>query len=296
MIVDIRTQTELATKISEDINDEGFNRWSLPQIYRGINNAVSLWSQRILFPRMEVFPSDGYGLDEAEYVIPPYVIGAINLLIDRYPTYNINGYPFTLTQHEERWEPLRSYNTYYREDGKYVVQTSHTFDSRTGRLVWWFPNSRVPAIDPLPVLHEELTDTATSLTLTPDPLCSSAGFIKVGDEIMSYAGIEKDGLNTILNNLHRGIMNTDPAAHSIDDTVNWCIAVNRPDLYEHMSYETMVYLHMQYMNKAAAAERQHHFDQIRYYKQVADEKWQRIPTTRPTRVMLDRNSSPNTWG
>jgi hypothetical protein len=275
----VRSQSELAQQIADEMNDSAHNRWTEEQIYRGMNSALRLQSERVWIPRMERWPDDGFGTTEAEYELPDYMDGPINPMIDRRAG-------TSLLPHVERYEPIRVYDVYTNELGVRVIQLGFDFDSRDGRIVFWFNNGPVPTT--LVTLDSTLITTADDIVIAESPVVPKAGFVKIDDEWIGYAGIDYDGGLT-LHNLQRGAYNTTTAEHTDGTTVEWGIAAHRNDVYQHLAWETMIYLHQLYMNRASTQERQHHFDQVRYYKQIADEKWSKIISSRPPLVTRVRH-------
>lgn len=275
----VRSQTDLQQEHAAAMNDADLRKWTLPQYHHAINAALQTWGTRVMYPVEYIIPG-GFQTGVYEYALPDYMDDRIRVQDKRWI-----GVSFTPSDTNLRvWQDVIAYEVYPDSDGTRVLRLDYNPYTTDGRIIWHTSNGPVPVEANHPVVDATgLTASATSVGLKSAPVVSRAGYVKINDEWMQYAGWTPGSGVISLDNLIRGVSGTTAASHSENDPVTWGIAVHKQEYFRQMQYEVGAYLHMLRLNVTAPTERTGHQDQFRIYKQLADELLFRLPpASRPS--------------
>ncbi len=284
IIQNLRTQTEIVANLKGTMRDSEQNRWTTVEIYQGINHAIDRWGERVKVPFLYSIV-DGWQSNLYEYALPWYVTPPLEVQQRRYSGLNVGSLQIDLDQGASTWIDVTSWDVEPDGLGGYKLRLGTLPYNVDGRIIWWAKQGRIPT-SVLTLESAVGTTTATSLTITGTPTIGNAGFIKIDDELIAYAGYTQAGGITTLLNLLRGVNGSTAATHLDNAPVNWCIAVHRPDLYVQLEDQTAAYLYGLFLTDASPQEIQHHTFQMRYRQQMADEFWKRYTPLRQTKMRL----------
>jgi hypothetical protein len=282
----LRTTADLEEDLAQRMNDWPDDTWTTSQKLQGLNASLNLWVPRVRVPFLYTI-SGGFVSGTYIYDLPDYIEGPIDVQFKALTGYYIGSQ----SSDDRRWEYVNAFDVDVSSDGGRELRLHYDVFNTDARIFWWGFNGPIPRTSSHPVTDGGVTIGATSLDIASQPVIGQAGYVKVDNEWMSYAGYDENTDGTLtLENLGRGQFNTTAAAHGSGDTVNWGIAAPRRDLYEQLMYEAAAYLHMLKLNDASQQERSHHTDQMLTYKQMADEFWNRYYSQRPARFRLSRRA------
>lgn len=272
----LRSQSDLLTDIRADVEDASKKRWtSDTDVYRAINTAIESWSDRVLLPRLYALPG-GFSAGVYEYAIPDYVghnfvpqieVSALTYL----------GYPVQITDSLTRDE-LAGWSVEPTVDGTRILRTQSTPHTDSGWLLWYAPNGPVPTTTTLPVLGAECAGTATTATISTALADSvpDVGWVKMGGEWVSYAGLTRGATTTTLLNLVRGLYNTVAATHAATTTtVYWGVGVDDSRLWDNLRKRAIAELHLMLLHRGTTDDRQNHEKLYLTLTQQADQFWRR---------------------
>lgn len=287
MQVSVRTIDEIKDDIRAEVNDSGSSRWaSDAQVYRGMNEALRKWGDKCAVPMLYTI-TGGFVSGTYDYTLPDYVDGPIRVEHKR-PV----GLDYDSGDDTSRiWETVTAYDVVPNSTGGRVLRLHYSPESVDAQIIFYAKQGPIPVAATAPTLNADMTTSSTTLTIGSKPVVARAGYVKIDNEWMSYAGVTEGASSLTLNNLVRGLFSTTAATHDGTGTpasVKWGVGTHNIRLYNHMNYMTCAYLHKLYLNKAIADQRDHHMDQMRYYMQVAMEEWRAIPQAKPVQFKLSR--------
>jgi hypothetical protein len=122
-------------------------------------------------------------------------------------------------------------------------------------------------------LSGELSDTATTVTLTTTDETGDNGFLLIDNEWIHYRGTERGATTLTLQNLTRGLLTSVAATHAVSTPVYWCVATIRMDLFNQLLDQARAFLHELTLIAAAPQSRDVHERMVSYDQARADAVW-----------------------
>lgn len=276
------TAADLLSHIRGMASDETETyRWTDGQIYRSLNVGLRSWGTRIAVPWLFSVPTDWSNTQS--YTLPDYMDERV------VPQLRDSRGDEDTVRH---WQDLPGWSV--EADGEGGLTLHFTLGPVTGegRLFWYRPVGHVTPVTATLDAEIDSDDTSLSLTLSEATpyLNDQSGWVKIDDEWLGYAGVEKNGLTLTLSNLVRGLDNTTPATHAISSTVHFGICLPRHDLLDLLTHQTLLALHTMPMGDASISEKDHHSVMVRYHQDMVEKLWRRIRPARKTRIKLTRDA------
>jgi hypothetical protein len=286
IIPELRTQSEILQTIKNIMRDTANNRWTANEIYTAINQSLDKWSNRVRVPYLYTI-TDGFETSTHEYTLPYYVRPPLDVQQKRYTGVSVGDLQLDLDTGSHTWIDVPAWELEPDGAGGQTLRLGILPYEVDGRVIWWGANGHVPLSVPN-TSAAITTTTATSLTLTGVPNIGNAGFVKIDQEIIAYAGKSQSATITTLSNLVRGYAGTTAATHLITTPCYWMVAAHREDLFTQLADQSRAYLYSLFLTDAAPREIEHHTFQMRYWQQSADEFWKRYTPNRSPRMRLSR--------
>lgn len=282
----LRSQNELLTSIKQRMRDVDNQRWPSPETYNAMNDAIMIWGRKVTVPFLYTI-TNGFVSGTYNYALPSYIKPPIDVELKRYLIQTLDGLPVrSASLGASTWQPAPGYHLEPDGSGGQVLRLEGTIGATEGRIIWWMQNGMIPTS--VPTLSADITDTDTSLTIASIPVIGSAGYVKIGEEWIAYAGVSRSATTTTLTNLLRGLNDTTAASHLTGASVYWGIAALRDDLYNQLLDQVTFKMHALYLTNASPQETEQHVFQSRLYKQLADEFWRGYVPPRKPRMLLTR--------
>lgn len=260
----LRNQLDLLTAVEAHMRDPENYRWQEHEIYNALNDGLRNWYGRVSVPAVYV-PSTNWPSTVSVIDLPDGIDAESAVIQLRYlPIENATDPDYWYDAAGWRVEPSEAFGgqlrVFFRPETEY-------------RLLYWIVNGPMPTT--VPTLDAELSDTATSLTLTTTADVGENGFVQIDNEWMHYRGIAR-GANTLtLQNMRRGLLSSVAATHATETPVYWCVAVTRQDLYNQLLDQARASLHELTLIAAAPQSRDVHERMVSYYQARADAFWRR---------------------
>lgn len=288
MLVTLRSQGDLLNHYRALMRDPSgaSARWTDAEYYHAINRALSSWANRVRVPWLYTL-TDGWSSSTYAYSLPSYmdayvrpqVVAPASAWRDLAPEGSV------LT-----WDDLTGWTLEPDGSGALVLRWQTAPIGDQGRIIWYMPVSTVPT--EAATLTEALTDTATSATVqiplgfTP----AKAGWIKIGDEWIQYAGVAHASQSVTLQNLVRAQYGTTADAYDAESSVYWGVAADRDDLWSVLDDQVMEHLHAMFMTDASNTETDTHAVMMKYHGDRVQAFWRGyLPSWRP-RMLLTREA------
>jgi len=263
-----RTQEQIYANIRSRVRDTPPSRWTAAEIYAAINSALDTWDNRVLIPH--VFVVD-WVTNQREYTLPVYVKKPLD------PQYKISG-------GEETWCDFNAYQIRPNTDGTLTLHLSFYPTPGDGRVIWWAPNSRLPAENPTLLVDIDADDA--SLQVGDEVDVDENGHVRIGNEWIGYAGVTQEDGSRTLTGLERGALGTTAASHVAATPVLWGIVVQRMDLYAQLERQIQVYLHEQFLTDGSAHETETHERIMNWHQQQIDRYWTKFVPARSPKIVL----------
>lgn len=279
------TQADLYTRIRERTRDTANRRWSQKEVYNAINDGLTRWSNRVFVPFLYTV-TGGFTLGDYDYTLPWYISPPVDVQI--YRQHYVDGLPIQTNDGSmSTWVDFPAYRLEPDGSGGQVLRLEVVPYDTDARIVWWAQNGPVPAT--LATLNANISSTtATTCTFGSAPVIGPAGYVKIDDEWLAYAGYTQASSVTTLQNLVRGVNGTTAATHTSGATVYWGIAAHRPDLFNQMYHQAWANMHNLFLQDASPKEIEHHTFQLRFHQQMADEFWKNYVPNRTGRMRLSQ--------
>lgn len=284
----LKAQTDLLSDVRRRMRDPAAKRWTDPEIYGAINDALLTWHDRVIIPHIYEMP-DGWTNGTARYTLPAYITGIVDPQQKRFTTDWLRASYSAST--EDMWVDILNFSITQGTQGDRVIEFPDYLDSGDGRVIWWMPNGPVARL--VPELYDEITADATTAyiaTELSDELPDS-GYIKISTEWIHYAGITRYSLTNqvaTLQNLTRGLNNTTATSHSTETLVAWGVGAETMDLYNQLYHYVQAQLHGLFLIDAAELERAHHERMRLHYLDLSDRFWMTYTPARAPKLRLDR--------
>ncbi|MBP8291372.1 MAG: hypothetical protein KAX65_01290 [Caldilineaceae bacterium] len=273
----LRNQYDLLNNVESHMRDTSNYRWSEIEIYGALNDAVRSWHGRVSVPATYApgtnWPDDVHVIDVPVGIDPETAVIQIRYLpvensVDQVDTwYDVNGW---------RTEPTEAFG------GQLRVNFQPTSEYR---LLYWFANGTMPTT--APTLGSELSDVATSVTLTTTADVGESGFLQIENEWIHYRGIERGATTLTCQNLTRGLLTSIAATHATSTPVYWCVGTTRQDLYNQLLDQARAFLHELTLIAAAPQSRDVHERMVSYYQARADAYWRKHTPERRARWKVE---------
>jgi hypothetical protein len=277
MSLSLRSQLDLLDDIEARLRDPSNYRWSQAEIYRALNDALHQWDGRVSVPAIYE-PGATWPTSVSTVTLPAGIDPAsVQVQVRELPVENVD---IVLDQWFDmqgwRNEPTATFGNQVR---------SYFQPASEYRLLYWITNGPVPVT--VPTLDSELSDTATSLTLTTTAAVGDNGFCALENEWVHYRGVQRGATTLTLQNLTRGLLTSTAATHAALTPVYWCVAAPRQDLYNQLLDQGRAYLHEMTLVAASPQSRDVHERMVSYYQARADAFWRRWMSVRAPRWKIE---------
>jgi hypothetical protein len=263
----LRAQDKIKSDITALMRNTG-GRWTDAEIYLALNLSTSLWSN-VHIPLVYSMPN-GWSASVFSYTLPDYVNPP---LVPQARVASTTG--------ETRWFDLKAYQWEPEHTLRFIMGPP----TGEGRVLYYVRNGPVPtATTSLAVL---MSSDADYLILSTEPEIGNVGWVKIENEYIHYAGLDRDDSDRLkLVNLTRGVNNTEAANHDGSTPVYFCVAVDDDRLWMQLYDQMRVFLHEMFLTDASPRERDHHERQVSFYQQRAERFWENyVPAYAPQMVL-----------
>ena len=260
-------QATFETQIEARMRDTSNARWSDVEIYGAINDAIQMWSTRVLMPYYYTI-SGGWIAGTYEYSLPSYITSPMQPQMKIYV--GVYDYPITISDTlTTTWVDIPAWGVESDGSGGQKLRLEVAPRSLEGRVIWWGHQQTIPTT--ITTLLSTITSSQTSLTLVNVANIPDSGYLKLDSEWIGYSKVDRTSGTTTLNNLVHSLTGTLAASHTGGVSAYFGIAAPRQDLYQQLQYQVMANLNALYLTDASPQEKDHHTFQMRYYQQLADE-------------------------
>lgn len=257
----LMTRTALITQVRALVRDTAAQRWSDTEMQIALNQALASWAGRVTWA---VTVDQDWTEGTYTYALPEYLGGMVQ------PQW---------VDEEGRWHDFMGY-TVEQGDLRFFDDPG----SHTGRVIAWMRQEALP-LGTTTLTSDIASDTDWLLISFAGPI-PYAGYVRVNDEWMRYAGMGWSGAGATLLNVERGLYSSPPASHATGDVVEWGIAAPHASLIEQLGDQMAGYLHRMYLSDGSAQERGQHERMVAYYDGRVMDFWRRWTGRRP-RVRIE---------
>lgn len=300
MRVALRSQSDLLSHYRTLLRDPlaSGGRWSDTEIYLAINRALQTWANRVRVPWLYTLPS-GWNSATYAYALPAYMDTYIRPQVLAPAGAWRELAPEGST---DTWADLKGWTLEPDGTGGLVLRWQTPPLTDEGRIVWYAPVSLLPieAISAAATAVVTITagPTATSIVVTvPDGFePAPAGWLAIGGERMAYGGVTRDGNDLTLGLIARGIDGTTAGEQAESTTVEWCVGVDRGDLWGVLDDQVMENLHGYFMTDGSNSERDHHAVMMKYHGDRVSLFWRTyVPSFWPRMLWTREMLGPRTY-
>ena len=282
----LRTQSSLLAEIRRMMRDPaGENsRWTDAEIYDAINTALDSWHGRVQVPRF-------YDIDWVsgtyEYTLPDYINADTMDVQAKHTIWGLNA--TTEDEWGETYEDMVAWHVIPSSTGGQTLVVEHTTYSTDGRIIWWGYNGRIPTT--IPTLDDGITATATTAELaTVVTDIGRSGYVKIGNEWLSYAGYSDDASNSTLAAMVRGLDGTTAAIHAAAAQVEFGVAAPDGRLWGQLFNQVAAELHRMFLTNGGPNEGEHHERILGLHEKRVNDFWRSWSPVRPPKVVLSRRA------
>jgi hypothetical protein len=269
----LRSQSDLLTEIKVLVRHSSGTRWSDAEYYTALNSVLYTWADNVKMPFLYTI-TNGWVASDYDYALPSYIRPPIfPQLLRRIPYYE-----YEVESTTSSWQDVIGWELEPDGDGGQVLRLFAAPRSDEARVGFFAPNSRVPTT--IPTTSGSTASSATSVTLESAVEVDDVGFIKIGAEWMSYAGVDRGASTTTLNNLNRALNGTTAATHNTSSNVLWGVGMDTLSLQKLLFDQWRSFLHAYFIQDGGTHEIGRHEKGLGYYEQLATNFW---PTYRPQR-------------
>lgn len=280
----LRDQATILDDIKARVRDTGNARWNDSEIYRALNDALGTWHGRVSIPQIYTFAS-GFTSGTNEYALPSYV-DTRTIVPQMKRTVPFQWWGAVAVDDSLTWTDVPGWTVEPNGTGGNTLRFDIPPYSTEGRVLWWGHNQPLPTN--ISTLSAQLTQAATSATLTDAMDCGDFGYVKVEGEWIQFSSVTVSSTTT-LSNLVRGVAGgSADATHDAGEDVYFGVAMPRLDLYRILIDQTIIYLNELYLTDAAARETQIHQQLISFHQGRIDKFWRTWIPQRRARLVLDR--------
>jgi len=265
----LKAQSEILSDSEVIMRDTSNYRWTDLEMYHAINRALREWHNRV---GIEWYYSLSGGWVDGtwSYSMPSYVEEPVIPQVLHYIR-EIDG--VTLSSNSTTWIDLPGGVLEPNGTGGQNLRLDAEPASIDGRVLFYIRNGPIPTAATLPDLDAAINATDTSVTLTGVFELPKAGWVKIEQEWIFYAGVTKSATVTTLSNCLRAQYGTTAATHAKDTLVAWGIAVHTMSLYNALEYAVYKRLHEMFITNGAATEINRHQAMISYYAGEEQKFW-----------------------
>lgn len=273
----LHTLAELVTTLSTQMRDPLDERWTLAEKQQALLDALDEWAGRVSCESVYTVPG-GWTSNAMTYELPSYIDArTIEPQFQGAPT----QWPVISWQSgDRRWQTLAGWRVV---DG--VLELTQRVDS-PGRIIFWV-TPQLPRTTA--VVEGAHTATATTLAVQaiPDD-APEAGWVRCGNEWMSYAGLDRDGV--ALQNVGRAEKGL-AAPISNGATLEWCICAPTPMLWQQLTDAARARLHEMFLTDASPRETSTHERMVQFYRMRSDQFWRGWTPQRRPRMIAEARPS-----
>jgi hypothetical protein len=265
----LRTQDRIKDDITALMRNTG-GRWTDAEIYLALNLSTALWSN-VHIPLVYSMPN-GWDRSTFSYTLPSYVRPP---LIPQARVASASG--------ETRWFDLRA----YQWEPSNTLRFTMGPPTGEGRVLYYVRNGSVPTTMATLATMLGYSNDYLMLPKDEDPEIGEVGWIKIEDEYIQYAGLDRhDDGRLMLTNLTRGVYNSQAKNHNGLTPMHFCVAVDDDRLWMQLYDQMRVFLHEMFLTDASPRERDHHERQVSFYQQRAERFWENyVPAYAPQMVL-----------
>ena len=225
--------------------------WENTAVRHMLNRALELWSRRVSVPMYYEFVD----ADRTDNVL-------------KMPVYVNPPYRLFIKQGDE-WE-ITSHFYVFDKSPQQEIQLGEEIQSYEKFLLEWnYHNPPVPVEDF--TLNGAITDSSTSLVLSPIADLPKKGILKIDNEFILY--LDYDPSTGTVSQLTRGFNDSDTASHSDSVEVDFCFVVINSALWVQLNYQLTAYLYEWIFAKGPSQDAERNQWLLRYNQQKADEFW-----------------------
>ena len=286
-MITLRTQLELQQGLEYLVRDTTNRRWSDPEFYRSLNQALQEWAGRVRFPMLYTI-TNGWSSTAYEYTLPDYIEHNIQPQQKRFVN-EWQVYPSA----DDTWVDMHNWHIEPNSSGGRSMRIDYLPYAGDGRILYWAENGPVPTT--IPTLSAGIDSDDTSLTLASKPTIGRVGYVKIDSEWMSYQGYTEAASTLTLTNLTRGLLGTTAASHTSSTSVYWGVAADDTGLYQQLSDNTLHFLMRFWLFNSSSRETGVYEKQMLFYQDLANRYWRRYAPKRGPRMVLTLQGTGAWW-
>jgi hypothetical protein len=282
----LRDQATILADVRARLRDGNSERWTDAEIYRCVNDALLTWHGRVSVPHV-IDVAGGWQAGVYEYSLPNYCNAA-----SVQPQMKVNsGYDYlnTYIGNADTWVDIPGWTIEPTANNGRKLRFDISPYSSEGRILWYGVNGPLPVT--VPVVYGSVTTADEIIILNGAIDCFDYGWVKVNNEWIQYRGMSREGLFTQLTGCVRSQNSGGVGAHGNGNSVYFCVAMPKLDLYRVLLDQTFVYMNEMYLSNAAPKETQHHQEMIGFYEARIKSFWRTWMPVRGPRIIIDRSLS-----
>ena len=283
----LRAQSTLKDAIEARLRDTANARFSEPEIYNALSDAVLRWSGRVFVPHVYTV-SGGWDAGIYEYTLPAY-------LGRRMQPQRKVAVPYVSESASQQyvWADVLGWTVEPNATGGQTLRLQYNEGNigvvADGRILYWGENGPLPST--VPTLQTTMTSSVTSLILSTLLPVGQSGFVYVEQEWMEYAGCSHGTAYTTLTNLVRGVGGTTAASHSSAVSVYFGVALPDLRLFENLYPQALANVYAYGLTATNDTDRERHERNWRIQQQLADEFWRMWTPNVAPRIKLSRRTT-----
>lgn len=283
----IKSASEIISSARVAMRDTLSERWTDAELWAALNESVAEWHGRVSYPATYSF---GYVDSETELTIPYYIKGDLQPQHRDYANYDSEGTQLDITG-EEVWKRVAMYEVLDDEDGTRTLVIPGSTRERELRCIFWSANGPFPSAA-CDVPAGGWTSDATTLVVDMATVSAvpDVGYVKVGDELIYYAGVTYAATSVTLSNCKRGVHGTTAAVHAADAVVSWCVVFPSPRLEGLLATQMRMYMHAYFLTNASPKETEQHTWLMRWWRQEVTNFWRTWIPQKPVSSHLTMRS------
>lgn len=300
MRLSLRSQGDLLSHYRTLLRDPAAagGRWSDTEIYLAISRALQTWANRVRVPWLYELP-DGWSSATYAYTLPAYMDSYVRPQVLAPAGAWRELAPEGST---ETWDDLKGWTLEPDGLGGIVLRWQTPPVTDGGSIIWYAPVSPIPTEilsgASTAVVTSTLTSGGAALVVTVpagfEP--AAAGWLEIGGERMAYGGVARDGNDLTLGLVRRGIDGTTAGEHVEGTDVEWCVGVDRGDLWNVLDDQVMEFMNGYFMTDASNSEKDHHAVMIKYHSDRVAQFWRGyVPSFWPRMLWTREMLGPRTY-
>lgn len=228
-----------------------------------MNEALESWADRVRVPHVYTLT---WNSGTAEYTLPTYVNEPLRPQA-YFGSGTVSTYNAATYDGPQMWQTLPGWETDTGGTAP-VLRLPLGAADLNGRIVYYPANGPVPTT---PATQSgTLAADGTALTIASAPDVADVGYVNVGGEWMSYAGVARGVSTTTLTLDGRGLESTTAASHASGGAVWWGVAVDDERMFGQLRNQMRALLHAMFLTDGAEHERANHERLMSFWQQRAD--------------------------